>query len=71
MDRAPFLPTSWEDLRWWLNTTKRLVNDILRVRPCGAHSVVAKVEEYFKDKLSQPFDLTLDLCRWVSCEFQN
>jgi hypothetical protein len=32
---------------------------------------VAKVEEYFKDKLSQPFDLTLDLCGWISCEFQN
>jgi hypothetical protein len=40
-------------------------------RPCGAHSVVAKVEEYFKDKLSQPFDLAPDLYGWVSCEFRN
>jgi hypothetical protein len=38
-------------------------------RPCGTHNVVAKVEEHFKDKLSQPFDLTPDLCRWVSYEF--
>jgi hypothetical protein len=34
-------------------------------------SVVAKVEDYFKDQLSQPFDLTPDLCGWVSCEFRN
>jgi hypothetical protein len=47
------------------------VNDILGRRLCGAHSVVAKVEEHFKDKLSQPFDLIPDLCGWVSCEFQN
>jgi hypothetical protein len=52
MDRNLFLPLNWEDLRWWLNTTKRLVNDISGGRPCGAHSVVAKVEEHFKDKLS-------------------
>jgi hypothetical protein len=32
---------------------------------------VAKVEEYFKDKLSQPFDLAPDLYGWVSCEFRN
>jgi hypothetical protein len=62
MDRAPFLLTSWKDLRWWLNTTKRLVNDISGGCPCGAYSVVAKVEEHFKDKLSQPFDLIPDLC---------
>jgi hypothetical protein len=54
-----------------VNTTKRLVNDISGGRPCGAHSVVAKVEGHFKDKFSQPFDLTPDLCGWVSCEFQN
>jgi hypothetical protein len=41
------------------------VNDISGVHPCGAYSVVVKVEEYFKDKLSQPFDLTPDLCGWV------
>jgi hypothetical protein len=28
MDRATFLPASWEDLRWWVNTAKRLMNDI-------------------------------------------
>jgi hypothetical protein len=71
MDRNLFLPLNWKELRRWVNTGKRLVNDILGGRPCGAHSVVAKVDEYFKDKLSQPFDLTPDLCRWVSCEFQN
>jgi hypothetical protein len=38
-------------------------------RLCRAHSVVAKVEDYFKDQLSQPFDLTPDLCGWVACEF--
>jgi hypothetical protein len=54
-----------------VNTAKRLVNDISGGRPCGAHSVVAKVEDYFKDQLSQPFDLTRDLCGWVSCEFRN
>jgi hypothetical protein len=63
MDKVPFLPTGWEDLRWWLNTTKWLVNDISERRPCSAHSVVAKVEEYFKDELPQPFDLTPDLYR--------
>jgi hypothetical protein len=40
-------------------------------RLCGAQSIVAKVEDYFKDQLSQPFDLTPDLCGWVSCEFRN
>jgi hypothetical protein len=69
MDRNLFLPLNWGELKWWVNTAKRLVNDISGGRPYGAHSVVAKVEEYFKDKLSQPFDLTLDLCGWVSCEF--
>jgi hypothetical protein len=71
MDRNLFLPLSWEELKWWVNTLKWLVNDILEGRPCGAHSVVAKVEEYFKDQLSQPFDLTPDLCGWISCEFRN
>jgi hypothetical protein len=54
-----------------MNTTKRLMNDISGGHPCAAHSIVAKVEEHFKDKLSQPFDLTPDLCGWVSCEFRN
>jgi hypothetical protein len=48
MDRNLFLPLSWEELKWWVNTLKWLVNDISRRRPCGASSV-AKVEEYFKD----------------------
>jgi hypothetical protein len=48
-----------------------LVNDISGGCPCGAHSVVVKVEEYFKDKLSQPFDLIPDLCGWVGCKFRN
>jgi hypothetical protein len=65
MDRNLFLPLNWRELKWWVNTAKRLVNDISGGRPCGAHSVVAKVEDYFKDQLSQPFDLTPDLCRWV------
>jgi hypothetical protein len=39
--------------------------------PCGARSVVAKVEGYFTGKVTQPFDLTPDLCGWVSCEFWN
>jgi hypothetical protein len=71
MDRNLFLPLSWEELKWWVNTTKWLVNDISGGRPCGAHSVVAKVEEHFKDKFSKSFDLTPDLCGWVSCEFRN
>jgi hypothetical protein len=54
-----------------VNIVKRLVNDISGGRPYGAYSVVAKVEEYFKDKLSQPFDLTPNLCGWVSCELRN
>jgi hypothetical protein len=54
-----------------VDTSKRLVNDISGGRPCGAHSVVAKVENYFKDQLSQPFDLTPDLCGWIFYEFRN
>jgi hypothetical protein len=71
MDKNLFLPFNWEELKWWVNTVKQLVNDISGGRPCGTHSVVAKVEEYFKDQLSQSFDLILDLCGWVSCEFRN
>jgi hypothetical protein len=71
MDRNLFLPLSWEELKWWVNTSKRLVNDISGGRPCGTHSVVAKVGDYFKDQLSQPFDLIPDLCRWISCKFRN
>jgi hypothetical protein len=71
MDRATFLPASWEDLRWWVNTAKRLVNDISGGHPCGARSVVAKVEGHFTGKVTQSFDLTPDLCGWVSCEFRN
>jgi hypothetical protein len=71
MDRATFLPASWEDLRWWVNTAKRLVNDISGRHPCGTRSVVAKVEGHFTGKVTQPFDLTPDLCEWVSCEFRN
>ena len=71
MDRGLFLPHSWEDLRWWIVTAKRLINDISGGRPCGAHSVVAKVEGYFASKTSQSFDLTPDLCGWVACEFRN
>jgi hypothetical protein len=71
MDMNLFLPLSWEELKWWVNTAKRLVNDISRGCPCGAHSVVAKVEEHFKDKFFQPFNLTPDLCGWVFCEFRN
>jgi hypothetical protein len=71
MDKNLFLPLSWEELKWWVNTSKRLVNDISGGRPCSAHSIAAKVEDYFKDQLSQPFDLTPDLCGWIFCEFRN
>jgi hypothetical protein len=71
MDRNLFLPLSWEELKWWVNTTKWLMDDISGESPCGVHSVVANVEEHFKDKFSQPFDLIPDLCGWVSCEFRN
>jgi hypothetical protein len=27
MDRNLFLPLNWEELKWWVNTAKRLVND--------------------------------------------
>jgi hypothetical protein len=54
-----------------VNTSKRLVNDISGGHPCGAHSVVTKVEDYFKDQLSQPFDLTPDLYGWIFCEFRH
>jgi hypothetical protein len=36
MDKNLFLPLSWEELKWWVNTSKRLVNDISGGRPCGA-----------------------------------
>jgi hypothetical protein len=71
MDRNLFLPLSWEELKWWVNTSKRLMNDISRGRPCSAHNVVTKVEDYFKDQLSQSFDLIPDLCGWIFCEFRN
>jgi hypothetical protein len=71
MDRNLFLPLNCEELRWWVNTSKRLVNDISGGRPCGAHSVVTKVEDYFKAQLSQPFDLTPELCGWIFCEFRH
>ena len=45
------------------------MNDMLGGRPCGAKSVVDKVEEYFKDKASKPFELTPVLCGWLRCEF--
>jgi hypothetical protein len=69
MERDLFLPHTWDDLRWWVNTTKRLVNDISGGLPYGARSVVDKVEEYFKGKASKPFELTPELCRWLTCEF--
>jgi hypothetical protein len=28
MDRNLFLPLSWKELKWWVNTAKRLVNDV-------------------------------------------
>jgi hypothetical protein len=28
MDRDSFLPLSWKELKWWVNTAKQLVNDI-------------------------------------------
>jgi hypothetical protein len=49
MDRNLFLPLSWEELKWWVNTAKRLVNDISEGRLCGVYSVMAKVEEHFKN----------------------
>jgi hypothetical protein len=47
------------------------VNDISGGRPCGAGSVVAKVEEHFKGKTSKTFELIPELCRWLTCEFQH
>jgi hypothetical protein len=47
------------------------VNDILGGRPWGAKNVVAKVEEHFKGKTSKPFDLILELCGWLTCEFRH
>jgi hypothetical protein len=28
MDKNLFLPLSWEELKWWVNTAKWLVNDV-------------------------------------------
>jgi hypothetical protein len=46
MDRNLFLPHNWEDLKWWVNTAKRLLNDIVGGRSCVAQSVVIKVERH-------------------------
>ena len=37
--------------------------------PCGIRSMVAKIEEYFKGKAFKPFELTPELCRWLTYEF--
>jgi hypothetical protein len=58
MDRDLFLPYSWEDLRWWIVTTKRLINDISGRRPCNAKCLVAEVERHLEDKIAKPFELT-------------
>jgi hypothetical protein len=71
MERDLFLSYTWDDLRWWINTAKRLMNDISGERLCGARSVVDKVEEYFKGKASKPFELTPELCGWFTCEFRH
>jgi hypothetical protein len=70
MDRDLFLPISWEELKWWVNTGKRLVNDVSGGRLCIAQSVVIKVEGHLEGRTSQPFELTPDLCGWVTCEFR-
>jgi hypothetical protein len=59
MDRNLFLPHNWEDLKWWVNTAKRLLNDIVGGRSCVAQSVVIKVERHLGGRTSQPFELPL------------
>jgi hypothetical protein len=71
MDRNLFLPLSWDDLKWWVNTAKRLVNDVAGGRPYVAQSVVIKVERHLGGRISQPFELTPDLCWWDTCKFRH
>jgi hypothetical protein len=71
MDRNLFLPLNWEELKWWVNTAKRLVNDVAGGRPCVAQSVVIKIERHLGGRTSQPFELTPDPCWWITCEFRH
>jgi hypothetical protein len=54
-----------------VNIAKRLVNDVAGGggRPCVAQSVVIKVERHLRGQTSQPFELTFDLCWWITYEF--
>jgi hypothetical protein len=71
MDRDLFLPHSWEDLRWWIVTTKRLINDISGGRSCNAKCLVAEVERHLEGKISKPFELTPQLFVWITCDFRH
>jgi hypothetical protein len=62
-----FLPLNWEELKWWVNIAKRLVNDVAGGRPC----VVIKVERHLGGRTSQLFELIPDLYWWITCEFQH
>jgi hypothetical protein len=44
MEMDFFLPYTWEDLRWWINITKGLINDIFGGRMCDARSLITKVK---------------------------
>jgi hypothetical protein len=41
------------------------------IRSTFHRSVVAKVEDHFKGKTSKSFELTPELCRWLTCEFRH
>jgi hypothetical protein len=71
MDRDLFLPHSWEALRWWIVTAKRLINDISGGRPCNAKCLVAEVENHLEGKPSKPFELIPQLLVWITCDFRH
>jgi hypothetical protein len=71
MDKNLFLPLNWEELKWWVNTAKGLVNDVAGGQPCVAQSMVIKVERHLGGRTSQLFELTPDLCWWIICEFRH
>jgi hypothetical protein len=70
METYLFLPYTWKDLTWWINTTKCLVNDIFGRRVCGTRSLVTRVEEYSGGEAFKPFELILELLRWITCDSQ-
>jgi hypothetical protein len=71
MERDLFLPHTWEDLRWWVVTAKRLTNDISGGRPYNAKCLVAKVEKHLEGKTSKPFELTPQLLVRITSDFRH